>query len=160
MLLLLACAPIPVVDTDDPCDLRPAGDLDLERACVDGVCGGAQFPEAKEAWGEPDSCPSDGRVATCVWAAGRTVTFPDCDQDGAPDAEYLCDIFDQTFTLEDPWAGATADGLGRGLGAGCWARVLGGPGPWELGFNPRVRVTVTPDLAPVDRIGLDWSFDE
>ena len=180
LLLALACGkaddtgagPIGVDDSDDTdapddtgepeptCDYLAPGDaLVLENACVDGVCGGQTYPEVEATLGPPEACSAEASLATCVWGP-VSITFPDCDQDGAPDAEYLCDLYRQTLTLSSGWSGSSAEGLGIGVPAACWAEALGEAQPWSLGENPYVVVTVSPAEGPVEEIVLDWNLDE
>jgi hypothetical protein len=142
------------------CDyLAPSDALVLETACVDGACGGQTYPEVQAQLGAPEACTAAASLATCVWGP-VSITFPDCDQDGAPDEDDLCDQFDQTFTLSAGWTGSSAEGLGIGVTAACWAEALGAAQPWSLGANPFVVVTVSPAEGPVQEIVLDWTFEE
>jgi hypothetical protein len=169
-MLLLSLLGCPLgADDKDPGDtsetgspacstLDPGDRLDLQEACVDGACAGSDYPTFRAAWGEPDACGPSGSRASCTWG-DRTVDFSDCDHDGAPDTEYLCDLFDQTILLSGAWDGASAEGLGLGVDAACWVEVLG-PLPWRSGTNPEITVSVSPEAGPVEEISLDWDYSE
>ena len=111
--------------------------------------------------GEPDTCAADAGVAACTWG-DVTVTFNDCDLDGAPDEKNVCDLYEQTFQVAGAWDGASAEGLGLGVRGSCWQETLGpmdGSG-WTFGENPWVHVGVVPYEGPVTTIVLSWSFEE
>lgn len=172
MLLLLACATklgddtAATDDTGDTatadCTFLPVDDrLVLEDACVDGVCGGTMYPDAVLALGEPDTCAADHGVASCAWG-DVTVSFPDCDHDGAPDEAYVCDLYEQTIVIMGSWDGASPEGLGLGVPGTCWTEALGpmdGSG-WNLGENPWVHVGIVPSEGPVTSIYLTWNLEE
>ncbi len=151
-------------DTGTPpvCPAGPGEGFSFEPACVGDFCGGTVWPEARAQLGEPDACAADVGRVTCAWGP-LSVTFPDCDRDGAPDEEAICDLYGQVLTLGQGFAGTDVDhGLGLGDDAACFAAALGAPvsGGWSLGDNPWVRVTVEPAAGPVTAIHLDWSLDE
>jgi hypothetical protein len=157
----LACADGDT-DTAAACSLlEPDTRLVLADGCADGVCGGTPYVEVVAVWGEPDACTVASLRATCAWG-GLSMDFPDCDDDGAADETYLCDMFDQTLTVTGAWDGASAEGLGLGVTATCWEDTLG-PMPtqgWSYGDNPWVLVTLAPSEGSVTTIVLNWSFDE
>lgn len=177
MLLLLAACDGPkgsddsaarddTATTDDTaaadCTFLPPGDrLVFDPGCVDGVCGGTTWPDAVAILGEPDSCAADYYVAACAWG-DLTISFTDCDNDGAPDDTYLCDMFEQTFVIRGAWDGASAEGLGLGVPGTCWSEVLGpmdGTG-WNFGENPWSHLGIVPNEGPVTNITVSWSFEE
>jgi hypothetical protein len=163
LLVLLACADGGAdTDTTVACTLlAPDTRLFLAGGCADGVCGGTPYVEVVAVWGEPDACSADSLRATCAWG-DRSMDFPDCDDDGAVDETYLCDMFDQTLTVTGGWDGASAEGLGLGVTAACWEDTLG-PMPtqgWSYGEKPWVLVTLAPSEGPVTTIVLGWSWDE
>lgn len=166
LFLLLACTGAPDTDTADTgapeCAYLPAGDrLVLAEACVDGRCAPLDYVETTAAWGAPDACVAEGSVATCSWG-GVSVGFVDCDHDGAPDEEDLCDTFSQDVVVSGDFDGASAEGLGLGVDAACWEEALGAPGAfgWEYGFNPWVTVTIAPERGPVTSVTMAWTWDE
>lgn len=162
LLLLLACAGAPTDDSGATCTLLEAGDrLDLAAGCVDGLCGGTTYPDAVAVLGEPDACTADASEATCQWG-DVSATFPDCDHDGAPDTESVCDLFGQELSVAGGWDGASAEGLGLGVDASCFEQELGPPGAagWEFGANPWVVVSISPASGAVGQLWLDWSFEE
>lgn len=159
--VLLACA-APPEDSGAECEyLDPGTRLDITGGCVDGMCLGSTYPEVVALWGDPDGCAVVSREAECVWG-DVAVTFPDCDDDGAPDEEYVCDLFGQTLTITGGWDGSSPEGLGLGVTAECWEAVLGADHPygWQFGQAKWWAVTVEPAAGAVTEIRIDWSYDE
>ena len=116
--------PVDPLDALEDCTPLDAGDrLDLAGACLDGVCLGQSKEEADEAFGTPGDCLAFGDYLLCFWGDGVLGNLNDADADGQPDEGAR---LWQVQAL-DPWDGASAEGLGLGIGLGCFTAALGTP---------------------------------
>lgn len=132
LFLLSACEE--AAPADAPVDLFAAapacsatdgdGRLDLGAACAEGVCSDDSYAEWVAALGEP-SC-GDSYTSTkveCTWGGLRAI-FEDDDEDGVVDdpSEIL-----KYFYVEEPYAGATPEGLTQGVELRCFVDAYGAP---------------------------------
>lgn len=150
-------------DTGSPpgCELLEPGDrLVFDGGCIDGLCGGTPWPDAVALWGEPETCGVESRMAVCTWDGQRTVNFPDCDDDGLPDSEDLCDQYDQRLRVHDGWSGASAEGLGLGVQETCFTEQLGPEEGWRWGQAAWVWLLIESEEGVVQAIELRWSLEE
>lgn len=100
------------------------GRLDLGAACAEGVCSDDSYAEWVAALGEP-SCGGSytSTKVECSWDGLRAI-FEDEDEDGVVDdtSEVL-----KYFYVEEPYAGATAEGLTQGVELRCFVDAYGDP---------------------------------
>ena len=109
-----------------PCEPLASGDrLDLEAGCADGICAKMDLREAIEAAGRMPECGpgvQDGWL-TCRWTSGITANVYDSNEDGS--AQGFEPVW--WLTVEPPFGGASADGLGLGISPGCFVVAFGSP---------------------------------
>lgn len=99
-------ASIPACTPDDADDA-----LNLVGGCVDGACVGMTKAEVDDVLGAPTEC--DDSLDDCVYAGGIEL-------------DYDAGIAD-TFSLSSPYGGRDQNGLGVGVGLGCFVDVFGTP---------------------------------
>lgn len=112
----------------------PSDRLDVRNGCADGVCVGMTAAEVTTTLGETPTCLAEyhehlqAQYVACSWASGFSARFQDYDLDELPDEG------DPLYGLAvvDPWDGTSAEGLGRGVGFGCFVDVLGEPSDFSL----------------------------
>ncbi len=146
------------------CPTAGNGDLDVVGLSVGGLVL-PQYYSAVSAVLGAGSCSTATNKSTCVWAAvGQTWTFTDCDEDGVPDAQGVCDIPNQDARLVPPYNGRTADGLGLGVSPACWESALGTPTStpgnsdvWT--WNTSMGVSVGFSGSGAETIDLGWAMD-
>jgi hypothetical protein len=99
--------------------------LELERGCAGLACVGMTYQEIVAVAGEPAGCDALERFTWCRWPAGLLLGFHDLDEDGEPDPALGA----QHLSVEPPFAGLSAEGLGLGVSLRCFEEVYGAP--WD-----------------------------
>jgi prepilin-type processing-associated H-X9-DG protein len=144
LILLLACAPT-VPDCGDNQHVTAAGEcaddpeipgaedlpaceplavddrIEVYAGCADGACSGFTYEQMVTALGEEGACHGKANIAFCDWSVGIEANFTDEDGDSVPDeTAQALGIF-----LDDPYDGASENGLGLGVSLACWIDVYG-----------------------------------
>ena len=107
------------------------GRLDLEAGCIEGACAGDPLSSFDQAFGTEALCVElvEGfpEYLECGWGNGVSVTGFDFDLDGELDeAPFI-------VSVDEPYDGSTADGVGLGGEAWCAVQSLGMPDELEIG---------------------------
>lgn len=139
---------------DAECVRGPSdGRIDVDTACVDGVCAGAPFATIVERFGESRCASLFPGFLECTWPNGVGGAFDDYDEDGAPDEH----AFAWGLYVQAPFDGGTTDGIGVGATMGCFFETFGEPDEAEMAWaDGEWSVTAV----AFDRLGLyayDWA---
>lgn len=155
-------------DTAALCPTGGDGDFDVAQLRVGDLSMPASYASVVAVLGE-GACEASGSASVCSWTSlGTSWTFPDCDQDGAPDPDanpYYgspCYLGSQEVRFISPYPGTTHDGLGIGVRRACWRTSLGQPGAarpamdeWETRYMQFLYVTYDA-IGSADGVTMHW----